>query len=134
MNARKKKKAEYISSLLKQKIENNNSLDDLATEMNVKVLEANGVNFNSFAIPGAGIEPNLIGSIAELPLHTLSRPIEGQSGVYVVVVTSVTGQDPGTALNQKNTLSQLYRNRVNAEAYNALLENAHVKDKRAKFY
>jgi len=52
----------------------------------------------------------------------------------VVEVTSVTDQDPGTVLNQKNTLLQLYRNKVNAEAYNALLENAQVKDKRAKFY
>ena len=134
LNARKKKKAELISSRLKQKIEKNSSLDDLATGINVKVLEANGVNFNSFAIPGAGIEPNLIGSIAELPVNKISQPIEGQSGVYVVEVTSVTDQDPGTVLNQKNTLLQLYRNKVNAEAYNALLENAQVKDKRAKFY
>jgi len=134
LNARKKKKAELIITRLKQKIAENATLDDLANEINVKVLKANGVNFNSFAIPGAGIEPKLIGTIPELPVHTISDPIEGESGVYVVEVTSITKQERESVDDEKTTLLQMYRNKVNTEAYNALLENAHVIDKRAKFY
>jgi len=134
LNERKKKKAELIINRLKQKIADNKTLDDLANNMNEKILEANDINFSSFAVPGAGIEPGLIGSLVTLPIHTLSQPIEGESGVYVVEVTSVTEKEMSSVEDEKSSLLQLYRNKVNTEAYNALLEKAQVKDKRAKFY
>lgn len=134
LNARKEKKGELIVKQLKEKIQDNTTLNDLSAAIGGTVMEANGINFSSFSVPGAGIEPKIIGIVEDLPENTLSEPIQGQNGVYVVMVTSFTKKDPVPVENEIKTLLQLYQGKVNFEAYNALKENAHVKDKRAKFY
>ena len=134
LNARKEKKAEALIRTLKNELENSNTIDELAENINANVQVASGINFNSFAIPGAGIEPNVIGHVVGLSEYTVSQPIEGLNGVYVVEVTSLTENTELTAENERNNLTSRYQNRVNFETYNSLLKLSNVKDKRSKFY
>jgi len=134
LNAVKKKKAESLIKTLNEKMAGVNTLDDLAGKIKTNVQEATDINFNSFSVPGAGIEPDVIGTVVNLSENVISKPIEGLNGVYVVQVTAVTEGEGISSETEKNNLISIYQNRVNFETYNALLENANVKDKRAKFY
>ncbi len=134
LNTRKKKKAEALIKTLNTEIEGIDDIEGLADNINTSVLEASGINFNSFSIPGAGIEPNVIGYVVGMDENTISEPVEGLNGVYVLEVTSKTQNTELTAENEKNSLASKYQNRVNFETYNSLLKLANVKDKRSKFY
>ncbi len=119
---------------LKNELKNSKTIIELAENIDANVQVANGINFNSFSIPGAGIEPNVIGHVVGLSENTVSQPIEGLNGVYVVEVTSLTENTELTAENERNNLTSRYQNRVNFETYNSLLKLSNVKDKRSKFY
>ena len=134
LNARKKKKAEALIKTLTTEIEAVENIEDLADNINTSILEASDIGFNSFSIPGAGIEPNVIGHVVSMEENTISQPIEGLNGVYVLEVTAKNQNTELTAENEKTSLTTKYQNRVNFETYNSLLKLANVKDKRSKFY
>ena len=133
-NVRNEKKAVELIQSMENSMAGISSIEDLAEILNTRVEDVSGINFNSFSIPGAGIEPALIGTVVSLSENTISKPIEGLNGVYVVVVTSITENTDLNETFQKNSLISNFKNRVNFEVYNALLENANVVDKRSKFY
>lgn len=133
-NVRNAKKAEVLIRALEENLAETSSLEDIAKSLNTRIEEVSGINFNSFSIPGAGIEPALIGTVASLPENIISQPVKGLNGVYIAVVTSITENTDLDETFQKNSLASIFRNRVNFEVYNALLENANVVDSRSKFY
>lgn len=82
-------------------------------------------------------ESFLIGKIAGLPLNQLSKPLVGESGVYIFQVTQVT--DP-TPLVDENALNAKVSQMQNARQFSmenkfrlALRELANVKDTRYQF-
>ena len=133
-NVRNEKKAVELIQSMENSMAGISNIEDLAEILNTRIEDVSGINFNSFSIPGAGIEPALIGTVVSLSENTISKPIEGLNGVYVVVVTSITENTDLNETFQKNSLISNFKNRVNFEVYNALLENANVVDKRSKFY
>lgn len=133
-NVRNEKKAVELIQTLENTMTEISSIEDLAETLNTRVEEVSGINFNSFSIPGAGIEPALIGTVVSLSENTISQPIKGLNGVYIVVVTSINENTDLDETFLKNSLISNFSNRVNFEVYNALLENANVVDSRSKFY
>ncbi len=134
LNARKKKKAETIIKSINEKIAAAGTIESLGEAVGAEVQSASGISFSSFSIPGAGIEPAVIGSVVAIPENKISSPVEGVNGVYVLMVTSVTKKEDDTPESEKKALETIYLSRVNYDTYNALLEKADVKDKRSKFY
>ena len=127
---KKKKKAQ----LLIEKMSGDSNLNQLASELGVSVSGAQNINFDSYSIPGVGNEPAIVGAAQALQSNQVSKPIEGNNGVYVIKVTEVT---QGTDLDlsaEKFRLTASINYRVNTEAFQALKENAKIVDKRAKFY
>lgn len=134
LNTRKKKKGEALIKSIKEKMANASSIEDLGSAVNAEVQLATGINFNSFSIPGAGIEPAVIGTVAELPEDKISDPVEGLNGVYVLQATTISTKEDDNPEAEKAALKTVYQTRVNYDTYNSLLEKAKVKDKRSKFY
>lgn len=64
------------------------SLDAYASAFELKIDTVSNIQMNNTVLPGAGREPALIGKIFELEEGTLSNPIVGDNGVYVVLVKS----------------------------------------------
>ena len=130
----KEKKAEKIAQDIKAA--NASSLQDLATKLNTEVKKASNINFNSFSIPGAGREPKVIGKALTLPKETLSNPIEGELGVYVVYVTQEAQEvaEPGNLAQIKQQLRSTTTGRVDFEVFEALKKQADIVDNRAVFY
>ena len=134
IQVRKEKKAEMLAQQIKEKIASAENLYSLAGKLNLAVAEAANINFRTYSIPNAGIEPKVVAVASQMDPNKISEPIKGNLGVYVIELTNVMDETGDNPLFQKNlTISQL-QNRSNYEAYEALREAAKIIDKRAKFY
>jgi peptidyl-prolyl cis-trans isomerase D len=130
----KEKKAEKLTSEINAL--NAKTLEEIAQKFNVDVKAANNINFNSFSIPGAGRESKVIGMATVLSANTISQPIDGENGVYVIYVTQDAKgvQAPTDVAQLKTQVSTTFTNRVDYELFEALKKQADVKDNRAVFY
>ncbi len=130
----KRKKAEVIAAEMKKLTAEGKTLYDIASQYNTTVQDASGINFRSFSVPGAGIEPGLISAASASEAGVLSKPVEGNNGVYLFVVNSV---DPVVAEEMamvRERLSSNYQIRASYEAYQAIRDKKEVEDMRYKFY
>ncbi len=127
------KKSEFLMEKARAALEGKSDLNSLASELGATVRNAANINFNSVQVPGAGMEPRVIGTAASLSANDLSQPIAGNNGVYVVEVTSVSEGDVNLE-NEKMRLAQNMNFRAASQAYTAHREKAEIEDQRAKFY
>lgn len=130
----KKKKAEIIAAEMKKLSAEGKTIYDIATNYNTTVQDASGINFRSYSVPGAGIEPALIAAASASGTGTLSKPVEGNNGVYMFVVTDATPVAAEDLAMVKERMNSSYQIRASYEAYQALRDKKEVKDMRYKFY
>ncbi|MDY8134727.1 peptidylprolyl isomerase [Aquimarina sp. 2201CG5-10] len=126
----KEKKAE----MLKNKI-SGTSLDNIASSQGQTVKTASALNMKTPTVSGAGTEPKVVGTAFTLEIGKVSKPIEGNNGVYVIEVTKNTpasGLD--TYMSYASQTSTARAGAVNSRVFNALKEAAEIEDKRSKFY
>jgi peptidyl-prolyl cis-trans isomerase D len=130
----KKKKAEIIEAEMKKLAAEGKTLYDIASQYSTTVQDASGINFRSYSIPGAGIEPGLIAAASASETGKLSKPVEGNNGVYMFVVNSTTPAATEDMAMVRERLNSGYQIRASYEAYQAIREKKEVKDMRYKFY
>lgn len=130
----KEKKAELLIDKARKAMETNTDMQAIANELNANVQSASNINFNAFSIPGMGLEPAVIGTVATLDVDKVSNPIEGNNGVYITKVTSVSqGADQNVDAEQ-NRLAQTINMRASSQVFEAHREAVEIVDKRSKFY
>ena len=126
----KEKKAE----ILKSKI-NSENLEEIASNNNTMVQTANAVSLGSPTLPGAGREPEVVGSVFALEAGSVSKPIAGNNGVYVVELES---KNEAPAMNSYSGIAQQEtaqrRQNASQRLFEALREKAEIEDNRARFY
>jgi peptidyl-prolyl cis-trans isomerase D len=130
----REKKGEIIASRLKEEVQESNDLSSLANALNIQMQQASNIQFSSLSVPGAGIEPRLIATALHTPENHLSSPVIGENGVYVVEVTSLTVPEEKDLDAEKSRLGLSKRARVSFEAFEALKDEANIKDNRHKFF
>ncbi len=130
----KDKKAEKIIAKFNSNIAGSQSLSSLAQKMNSSVLTANNINFNSFQVPGAGPEPALVALATYSDVNAISTPVKGNQAVYVVKVTSENVAEKANEEAAKRQFTQSVGYKVNYQLLQSLIDNADVKDERAKFF
>ena len=130
----KKKKAEMISTEMKKLAAEGKTLYDIAAQYNSTVQDASGINFRSFSVPGAGIEPGLIAAASTSETGVLSKPVEGNNGVYMFVVNSASPTAAEDMAIVRERLNSNYQIRASYEAYQAIRDKKKVEDMRYKFY
>jgi len=130
LGAKKKKKA----TMFMDEMNGAASLDALATKTGGTVESATGVNFSAFSITGMGQEMRVNGMLSTLQNGQMSIAIEGQSGVYVVQVETVTPAPETTDYSVfKTQLTQQYT-AASGQLLEALKDKMVVVDERYKFY
>lgn len=134
LNVMKEKKAGKIIENIKARMADTETIEDLAGILGVKTESATGISFNSFSVPGAGIEPQLIATAVNCEQDKLTGPVKGNNGVYVIYVTNITNSEETDLAAILNRLKNTYNVRVGYEAYEALKESADIVDRRSKFY
>ena len=127
------KKAEIIGDEFKKNMANQ-SLDAIAYDLNLQVQDALQVNFRSYMVDGAGVEPTLIATVPAATQNAVSGPVKGINGVFLFTVHSSTPspEEEISAIQQR--LSSMLQFRGSYEAYEALRKEANIVDKRYKFY
>jgi len=135
LNVMKEKKALKIIENIKAGMGETVTIEELARNLGVNIETATGISFNSFSVPGTGIEPQVIATAVNSDQGILTSPIIGNNGVYVITVTNITNPEETDGLTAiLNQLKNTYNSRVGYEAFEALKENAGIVDKRYKFY
>jgi peptidyl-prolyl cis-trans isomerase D len=130
LGAKKKKKAEMFINEMK----GSTNLQELASKIGGTVEVANDVAFANYSVPVMGQEPRIIGMIPTLKKGQMSIPLEGQTGVFVVLVNEVIPAPVVTDYSPfKIQLEQMYSNNAN-RAFEALQNKFGVTDERYKFY
>ena len=80
-------------------------------------------------------EPQVIGKTFSLPAKKLSKPIKGNTGVFVVIVNSITpGVLPTDLAETQKQYAQTMAGRVENSVYTALIKKGNVEDKRYRFF
>jgi len=119
---------------LKAKI-SGSDLDAIATQFDGEVENAEDVTFDAAVVTGLGNEPEVIASAFNMEVNGVSKPIVGNSGVFIIKLTDKPAV--GTAFNipqlRKNSSSSA-QTQVTARLMQAMKKNAEVEDLRSKFY
>jgi len=133
LGAKKEKKAErFIEEMNKA---NAKTIEDYASKLNLRVMTGEGATFTTYSIPNIGREMDLYGPLFAMKQGEVSKPVKGETGVYVVKVEKIT-EAPATTdytaakTQAKNNLSY----RADKEVIDAIKKKAKIKDNRAKFF
>jgi len=101
----KDKKAELMIKSLTAQLTKTPTLGALAATFGDSVRTAKAVNFASYQLGNAGMEPAVIGKATVIALNKVSAPIKGNAGVYVIS-TSNKLENP-QPMNAKMEIIQL---------------------------
>ncbi len=130
----KEKKNEYLIKKASDAINGKTDLQAIASQLNTDVKNAANINFNSFSIPGLGMEPAVVGTVTALDVDKISKPIAGNNGVYIVKVTSVNQGAEQSVDAEQTRLAQSLGYRASSQAFEAQRKKADITDNRSKFY
>lgn len=131
----REKKAEMFTKEFNDAMAGGASIDAVASKMKLTVEQAPNVNYTTAAIPGSTNEPAVIGVVSAMKASTMSKPVKGREGVFLVFVDAVT---PAPAqkdfkAQQTNEISQM-QPRVDYEVFDALKENADIVEHIIRFF
>mgnify|MGYP000641952752 CR=1 FL=1 len=128
--ALREKKAETLSADL----QGASNLNDLAQSLGTQVINATAVSFANSSVSGVGNEPMIAAAAVSLPLNTVSEPIVGNSGVFVIQVNSrneaAAQESYATEVQQ---IGNQYGTRITNDVFESLKTQASVVDNRARF-
>ncbi|MFC2080973.1 SurA N-terminal domain-containing protein [Bacteroidota bacterium] len=134
LEVKKEKKAQKISQDFETALASHDDIESLGLESGLSVEQANNINFTSVSLPGAGIEPRVIAAASVLPEGQMSQPVHGNNGVYVIVVTRVAEPETTDLSFTRTRMTAMRESQANFEAYDALMDDAKIKDNRSKFF
>jgi peptidyl-prolyl cis-trans isomerase D len=124
-----KKKA----AMIKEKIKGT-TLEEIAKSTNTTVGATSSVTLASPVLPGVGNEPAVVGAMSTIKLNEMSKPIDGNMGVFVVKVEK---RDTPIKLDNYDTFRNKIINNLKGRSYmlfQVLEETAEIKDFRGEFY
>jgi peptidyl-prolyl cis-trans isomerase D len=129
------KKAKQFIEKFNAELAKTKNLDQIAAALGTSVKMAPGVSMSSSYLQNIGVEPAVVGIAVTLDKGAVSKPIEGQAGVYVVAVDEIT-ETPDTKdyTMTRQQLTQQVNQRAEYELFNALKEKAKIVDNRARFF
>ncbi len=127
----KQKKGEMLADKMKNGAK---SIDELASKLQVVVNTASGIGFNSYVVPNAGVEPAICGAAFVLKPNTISSPIIGSNGVFVINITNQADNNMQNKLGYQMRLTKAFESRVIYESFETLRKLANIKDNRSNFF
>jgi peptidyl-prolyl cis-trans isomerase D len=128
------KKAEKLAADLAAVAEKEKTLEGVSNTIGSPIQEAAQVNFRSYSIAGAGIEPSLIAAASAAEQGKLAGPVKGNNGVFFFTVNNVVSAGDEDLKLLRERLAATYGMRGSYEAYEALRKDANIIDRRYKFY
>ncbi|WP_210489842.1 peptidylprolyl isomerase [Rufibacter aurantiacus] len=113
------------------------TLDQIAAKYGPDALvrPANDITLGAATIPGLGLEPVAVGKIFGLKPGQRSAPIDGEGGIVIVQLNSLTPAAPvADVASVKQQLQGTRAGRVQSALYEAVRKNAKIEDNRVRFF
>lgn len=127
------KKGEMFLAEFKSKAAGATSIEDIAKKMNLEAINQDNLSPESHNVQGVGHDDFLVGTASGTKVGSISKPIAGEVGVFVLKVNGVT-PGPATDLKaHKATLEQMYSYRADSEFYSALKEKANIENHTGRY-
>jgi peptidyl-prolyl cis-trans isomerase D len=127
----KKSKAVYLMKIHNDK----KTLEELIEGTDKEIETASAVTQENTILAGAGTEPYVIGTAFALDLNQPSKLIKGNTGVYMIEVTSKEiAEEMESYKAYANALQTEENIRINASIYEALRSSAEIEDNRQLYY
>ncbi len=112
-------------------------LNAIAAQYSAKVDTARTIPFSTAGLPGGGFEPKVIGAAFKLEPNSVSKPVIGENGVYVVRLVSKNANAdapaPDMAMMRRQYSSQ-YAGQLRYGLVQELKKGAKIKDNRSNFF
>ena len=131
------KRKQIIADRVSAQLAANASLEALASATDKEVNTASAVAASGTTIPGAGREPNIIGSIFGMSQGQTSTVLKGNNGAYVIRVENITAPnistlDAASASTIRQELEQQESSRYLTVWLDELKKEAEITDNRAR--
>lgn len=123
---RRDKKADVVAAATQGK-----SLNEIAQLYNTKVDTAAAISFALNSVPGAGMEPALVGKIAASEQGQVVTGVKGNNGAYAFVINS-SEEQPAT--EEQIRLSYAQRAQQVPYVVRQVVTDVDIEDNRIKFY
>ena len=111
------------------------SLQEVATANGVSVQTASDIGSKSSTITGVGREQDVLANAFGLDINSISKPIVGESGVFLV--QPISRAEAGAATNLgfiKSNVSRTTKSQVDFSIIKNMKKRAKVKDERSTFF
>jgi len=122
--------------LLKEKMQGT-TLEEIAANADSKVEEFSDAKSSAYYVKGLGVEPRVLGAIASVSADAAGAVlplVEGNSGVYAVVVDEVAVEDKQTVEAERVKAQAEAESMASRRAMWAVQEKANVKDLTVGFF
>ena len=122
---------EKMAANIAEKIAGLTDLEAIAEKLGSTVSSETGITFA--ALGASQLDPKFIGAIAAAPENVVSGPVAGAIGTYIF---KVTGRDTGSYYTDDDAaLYESQKNQYNTQMIlPVMMDDANVKDNRARFY
>ncbi len=125
---------EKKATILKSKIKGS-TLEDIAKNADKTVATVNSIHFSNPIIPGAGREPKVVGVMFGSETGVVSKPIEGETGVFVVeTISKKEAPELPNYSTYSNRINSQFKSRVNYQVFEALKNSVEIVDQRSRIY
>jgi len=122
--------------LLKEKMQGA-TLEEIAANAGSKVQEFSDAKTSAYYVKGLGVEPRVLGAVATVTPETkgaLLPLVEGNSGVYAVVVNDIAVEENQTAETERVKAQAEAESMASRRALWALQDKAEVVDNTVSFF
>lgn len=110
------------------------SLQEAAALEGAREGELVDIRTSAFYIPDLGVEHAVLGALDALPVGSVSTPVKGMSGVFLVAVDSVEVTEEATNESERVRLEANAQTSLAQRIMQALREESDIVDNRAKFF
>lgn len=133
-DALRQKKADMLLEEFKSKTAGVTSVEAAAAKLGMESQEVQNLVLESRNVEGIGPEDILVGTASGLKAGTISKPVAGQFGVFIVGVKKITPPpaDKPNYTDQQRQAEREVITRTDYEAFNAIKEAADIEDFKAK--
>jgi len=132
--AMQQKKAEKLIADMKAAMPGITNVAALGQKLNTPAATQQRLSFSMYSIPGLGKEDAVIGTMTILKPNTLSQPIQGELGVYVIQVDSSYTNGAGDYRIVQQQQLQAIQNRAQYDLYDALQKKSNFVSHYGRFY
>ncbi|HEX8516797.1 MAG TPA: peptidylprolyl isomerase [Bacteroidia bacterium] len=131
----REKKAEMFTKEFNDAMAGGAAIESVAAKLKLAVENAPNVNFNTAAIPGSANEPAVMGVVSTLKAKSMSKPVKGREGVFLVYVDAITPAPEQKDMKaQQMAEMQQIAPRVDFEVFDALKGNANITEHIVRFF